>query len=73
MPRQETRSARICRAFKSAQVDKGYTQQDIAKRLGVDQSTVSKWYHQPDSMTIGSLRLLCTVLSISPQEIMLIE
>lgn len=71
--KKETRSDRICRAFKVAQTSKGYTQADIAKRIGVDRSTISRWYHTPDDMSIGNLRLLCQVLSVSPQEILSIE
>lgn len=71
--KKETRSDRICRALKVAQTSKGYTQADIAKRIGVDRSTISRWYHTPDDMSIGNLRLLCQVLSVSPQEILSIE
>ena len=68
-----TRSDRICRAFKTAQAAKGYTQADVAKRLGVDRSTISRWYNAPDEMSIGNFRLLCQVLSIPPQDIFSIE
>ena len=73
MPTRETRSTRISRAFKVAQTQMGYTQADVAKRLDVKQSTVSKWYKHPDMMSIGTLRLLCQVLSISPQDILSID
>ena len=73
MPARETRSTRISKAFKAAQQSKGYTQADVAKRLDVKQSTVSKWYKHPDMMSVGSLRLLCQVLSISPQDILSID
>lgn len=73
MPTRETRSTRISKAFKAAQQSKGYTQADVAKRLDVKQSTVSKWYKHPDMMSVGSLRLLCQVLSISPQDILSID
>ena len=73
MPARETRSTRISKAFKAAQQSKGYTQADVAKRLDVKQSTVSKWYKYPDMMSVGSLRLLCQVLSISPQDILSID
>ncbi len=68
-----TRAVKICRAFKAAQISKGYTQADIAKRLGVNRSTVSRWYHSPDEMSVGSFRLLCTVLAIEPADILAIE
>lgn len=73
MPARETRSTRISKAFKAAQQNMGYTQADVAKRLDVKQSTVSKWYKHPDMMSIGTLRLLCQVLSISPQDILSID
>jgi len=68
-----TRSERICRAFKSAQAAKGYTQEDVAKRLRVDRSTISRWYNSADEMSVGNFRLLCQVLTISPEDILSIE
>lgn len=68
-----TRSERVCRAFKSAQAAKGYTQEDVAKRLRVDRSTVSRWYNSPDEMSVGNFRLLCQVLALSPNDILSIE
>ena len=68
-----TRSDRMCRAFKTAQTAKGYTQADVAKRLGVDRSTISRWYNNADEMSLGNFRLLCQVLSVSSQDILSIE
>ena len=68
-----TRSDRICRAFKAAQTAKGYTQADVAKRLKVQQATISRWYSHADEMSLGNFRLLCQVLSISPKDIFSIE
>lgn len=68
-----TRSQRICRALKAAQINKGYTQADIAKRLGVNRSTISRWYNCPDEMSVGKFRLLCAVLAIEPADILAIE
>ncbi len=68
-----SRSEKICRALKSAQVSKGYTQADVAKRLSVDRSTVSRWYNNIDEVSLGNFRLLCLVLAISPNDILSIE
>ncbi len=68
-----TRSDRMCRAFKTAQAAKGYTQADVAKRLSVQQATISRWYNNADEMSLGNFRLLCQVLSVSPQDILSIE
>ena len=68
-----TRSDRVCRVFKSAQAAKGMTQADVAKRLGVDRSTISKWYNHADDMSVGNFRLLCRVLSIAPHDVLSIE
>lgn len=73
MPAKVTRSEKMCRAFKSAQTAKGYTQSDVARRLKVDQTTISRWYHNADEMSLGSFRLLCQVLAVSPSEILSIE
>lgn len=74
MPKlKTTRSERISRRFKAAQIEKGYTQEDVAKRLRVDQGTISHWYNHPDNISLGKLRLLCQVLGVSTQEIISIE
>ena len=68
-----TRKAKVCKALKAAQNAQGLTQADIAKRLKVSQTTVSRWYNNTDEMPLGSFRLLCTVLSLSPQDVLSIE
>lgn len=56
-------------ALKSAQVNRGMIQADVAKRMGVQQATVSRWYRDIDSMSVGEFRLLCKLLGVSPAEI----
>lgn len=68
-----TRAERVKRLFKAAQAAKGYTQADVARRLKVDRSTISRWYGNTDEMPVGSFRLLCQVLSIAPTDILSIE
>jgi transcriptional regulator with XRE-family HTH domain len=68
-----TRAERVCRALKAAQQLKGMTQDDVAKRMKVDRSTVSKWYRHVDTMSVGNFRLLCQVLSVVPQDILSID
>lgn len=68
-----TRAEKVSRMFKAAQQSKGYTQVDVAKRMNVDRSTISSWYRHTDNMSVGNFRLLCQVLSVNPQDILLIK
>lgn len=69
-----TRSERICRALKAAQNAKGYTQSDVAKKMGVkSQSIISQWYNNTGSMQVAKFERLCMVLDINPQDILSIK
>ena len=51
-----TRTDRITRRLKSAQAEKGLTQERVAKKMGVGTSTVSYWYR--DINRLGVLQAL---------------
>ena len=69
-----TRSERICRALKAAQHAKGYTQSDVAKKMGIkSQSIVSQWYNDTGSMQVAKFERLCMVLDVNPQDILSIK
>ena len=57
------------RKIKMAIAQQGLTQEKIAKRMGVTQSTVSYWISDIDRINVGNLKRLCRILSISPTEI----
>ena len=57
------------RKIKMAIAQQGLTQAKIAKRMGVTQSTVSYWISDIDRISVGNLKRLCRILSISPTEI----
>lgn len=58
------------RKIKMAIAQQGLTQEKIAKRMGVTQSTVSYWISDIDRISVGNLKRLCRILSISPTEIL---
>lgn len=68
-----TRSEKMRRVLKAAQAAKGMTQNDVAKRMKVDRSTISKWYSHAGNMSVDEFCLLCQVLAISPQDILSIK
>lgn len=68
--RRVSQAEKVCRTFKAAQMAKGFTQEDVAKRLKVDRTTISRWYNSPYEMSVGNFCLLCQVLSIAPQNIL---
>ena len=58
------------RKIKMAIAHQGLTQEKIAKRMGVTQSTVSYWISDIDRISVGNLKRLCRILSVSPAEIL---
>ena len=58
------------RKIKMAIAQQGLTQEKIAKRMGVTQSTVSYWISDIDRISVGNLKRLCRILSVSPAEIL---
>ena len=58
------------RKIKMAIAQQGLTQAKLAKRMGVTQSTVSYWISDIDRISVGNLKRLCRILSISPTEIL---
>ncbi|WP_234396987.1 helix-turn-helix domain-containing protein [Bacillus massiliglaciei] len=44
---------------------KGFTQRDIAKRLGIHVQTYSKMEKDPDNVTIGEAKKICRILDVS--------
>ncbi|MGE8080481.1 helix-turn-helix domain-containing protein [Peribacillus loiseleuriae] len=51
--------------LKQARLLKGFTQRDIANKLGVHVQTYSKMEKQPDEVTIGDAKKICEILELS--------
>lgn len=64
-----TRNEKIRRKLKSAQVSKGMTQENVAKRMGVHKTTVGKWYSDINRLSVLDFEMLCKILEIDPSEI----
>ena len=58
------------RKIKMAIAQQGLTQEKIAKRMGVTQSTVSYWISDIDRMSVGNLKRLCRILNILPADVL---
>ena len=58
------------RKIKMAIAQQELTQEKIAKRMGVTQSTVSYWISDIDRISVGNLKRLCRILSVSPAEVL---
>ncbi|MBR6045714.1 MAG: helix-turn-helix transcriptional regulator [Ruminococcus sp.] len=67
--KRTTKSNAIGEALKAAQYGNGMIQADVARKMGVKQATVSRWYKNVDLMTVGQFRLLCTILHLDAAEI----
>ena len=71
MPAQKITDTVISgRKIKMAIAQQGLTQEKIAKRMGVTQSTVSYWISDIDRISVGNLKRLCKILNASPAEIL---
>lgn len=55
--------------IKLARVSKGLTQEQLAKRLGIKQSTLSQWEKNIDRVSFGDVRRLCKILGINIEEV----
>lgn len=51
--------------LKQARLLKGFTQRDVANKLGVHVQTYSKMEKHPDEVTIGEAKKLCDILEFS--------
>lgn len=71
MPAQKITDTDISgRKLRVAITQQGLTQEKIAKRMGVTQTAVSYWIRDIDRISVGNLKRLCRILSISPAEIL---
>ncbi len=68
-----SRSEKVRNALKAAQAAQGMTQSDVARRMKVSQTQVSRWLGNPDAMTLGNFRVLCATLGVAPSEIISIK
>lgn len=73
MMKKLSRADIACRVLKSAQMRKGLTQSDLAKRLCVTQPVVSRWLKNCYSMRVSEFDLLCKTLSVNPNDILNIQ
>ncbi|WP_350300626.1 helix-turn-helix domain-containing protein [Peribacillus frigoritolerans] len=51
--------------LKQARLLKGFTQREIASKLGVHVQTYSKMEKQPDDVTIKEAKKICDILDLS--------
>ena len=68
MNQRELKEARrrLCAALREAREQAGLTQTDLAKRLGVGQSYVSKIENGDRKIEVAELVLVCRALGIDP-------
>lgn len=55
--------------IKAARVNAGYTQEELANKLGVHRLTISSWESEPSTMKIKDAEALCKVLNITIDQI----
>lgn len=58
--------------FKSLRISNGYTQSDIAKKLGVTIPTVSSWERGKSSPNPKNVPILAKLFNVSSKEIFLL-
>jgi DNA-binding transcriptional regulator YiaG len=47
----------------------GLSQEQFAKRMGTQQSNISRWEREPSAMQVDSILKIATVLGVSPAEV----
>ena len=55
-------------ALRGNMVENGVNVQCLAKELGVDQSTVYRWFAEPDNITVGSACKIGVILNLRSDE-----
>ncbi|MCC2254590.1 helix-turn-helix transcriptional regulator [Ruminococcus sp. CLA-AA-H200] len=58
--------------MKAARVNAGYTLSNVAQRLGVSKSTVSRWEHGETRLRDPVKQELCSLYGIEPENIQII-
>lgn len=61
------------RTLKEWRVNKGLTQFELAKKIGVPQSTYNVWERNPDSIKVGNVVKICNALEVKPQDIIFFD
>ena len=61
------------RTLKEWRVNKDLTQLELAKKIGVPQSTYNAWERNTDSIKVGNVLRICNALDIKPQDIIFFE
>ena len=72
MPAQKvTFEVRAERYWKSRIAELDTTQAKVAKNIGRNQGSVSKWMGDIDRITVGDLRKMCKYLRVKPSDFFL--
>lgn len=61
------------RTLKEWRVNKGLTQFELAKKIGVPASTYNVWERNPDSIKVGNVVKICNALEVNPQDIIFFD
>lgn len=63
----------IANRIKSIMHDKGFKQQDVAEKTGINQSMISKLLSGSSTLTLNNIINICSVLKISPSALLSTE
>ena len=61
----------ISKTLKQLCVDHGYSQRDIASKLGVSYQTYNAWENNPDSLTMKKIDAIASVFGVDANSILL--
>ena len=56
--------------IREARIAKGLTQKDLARRMGVDRSTVTKWENDQSNPKVAALSKLADALGVTTDELL---
>jgi len=55
--------------LKASWVARGFSNKDIAEKLDVAESTIWRWLGNPDSMTVGTVNKMISLLGLTAREV----
>ena len=62
--------SKFCQNLKSARIQSGMTQKQVALRLGVVESCYANWEQGRTEPSVTALRQICDILSVTADELL---
>lgn len=61
----------ISKTLKQLRIERGFTQRDMAKRLGISYQSYNRWENDANNLTMNRVNEIAKVLAVEPMSILL--